>query len=403
VTRLLLLLAALAACRGSHDAPRAQGSADPWAVTTHAAAKPAPPRRPDGLPALPVPWPSRPATAHDATAGVEDLAPLLEPERAAGDVPAIGATVYRGPQLVAIGAVGTRKRGDAAGVLLTDHWHLGSDTKAMTAVLIGLYIDRGKLHFDDTLGTLFAGEHVDPGYANVTIRQLLAHQGGAPAGSLAGSLAMRRDAALPDARKRWVLGILAAPPAQAPGTYVYSNDGFIILGAILERITGQSWEDLMQRELFAPLHMSCGFGPPTGLNPWGHPGGQPIDPASPTADNPPTLGPAGRVNCTLGGWGAFATMILAGARGEKTLLTRETMAALLTAPPNHGYMGGWILATLPAFGGEILSHDGSNTMWYASAWILPAKNLVVLVTANDAVHGATIVPAIAVALIERFQ
>ena len=58
-------------------------------------------------------------------------------------------------------------------------------------------------------------------------------------------------------------------------TFSYSNAGYIIVGAILERVSGKQWETLIRDRLFTPLKMtSAGFGPPSKSNqtdqPWGH-------------------------------------------------------------------------------------------------------------------------------------
>ena len=56
-----------------------------------------------------------------------------------------------------------------------------------------------------------------------------------------------------DARAKFVHAILAKPPAQKPGTFVYSNAGYMIAGAMLEAKSGKRWEQLMRTELFAKL------------------------------------------------------------------------------------------------------------------------------------------------------
>src|SRR5262245_13989189 len=94
----------------------------------------------------------------DLTGAPDDLSPLLESLRRHGGLPALGAAVFRGPALVAIGVTGVRQVDDPTLATVDDSWHLGSDTKAMTATLIGLHVDRGEIHFEDTLATLFAGE-----------------------------------------------------------------------------------------------------------------------------------------------------------------------------------------------------------------------------------------------------
>src|SRR6266508_1589168 len=97
------------------------------------------------------------------TAAVDDLASTLEPIRSNNNLPALGAAVWRGAELRAIGVVGAREQGGSAPATTEDQWHLGSDTKAMTATLVGLYVDRGVIRFEDTLGNLFAGESLHPG------------------------------------------------------------------------------------------------------------------------------------------------------------------------------------------------------------------------------------------------
>jgi CubicO group peptidase (beta-lactamase class C family) len=206
---------------------------------------------------------------------------------------------------------------------------------------------------------------------------------------------MEQDGDAPDARIKAVRAILARPPAQATGTYVYSNAGYMILGAALERIAGVPWEALMRKEIFAPLEMrTCGFGAPgwrEGVRaPWGHhsDGGVlvPVEPGM-RADNPPGLGPAGTVHCSLEDWGKFLSMVVAGARGEKTLVSPETTKRLVTPPPGADYAAGWRVLPRSWADGVTLSHSGSNTMWQALAWLAPAKGLGFAAVTNRAGEG----------------
>ena len=58
--------------------------------------------------------------------------------------------------------------------------------------------------------------------------------------------------------------MLAEKPANPPGEkYAYSNVGYTIAGAMAEKATGATWEDLVKREVFEPLELTgAGFGPP---------------------------------------------------------------------------------------------------------------------------------------------
>ncbi|MBS2024381.1 MAG: beta-lactamase family protein [Deltaproteobacteria bacterium] len=333
-----------------------------------------------------------------ASAGPEDLSAALEPYRADAGMPALASAAFRGSTLLGIGVTGVRKLGSPTPATVNDQWHLGSDTKAMTATLIGVYVDQGLVRFDDTIARLFPGEAIDPGYREVTLDQLLQHRGGLPHDvppDIWG--AMWADGAKPEARLKAVRALLARPPAQAPGTFVYANAGYIVAGAALERAAKDTWENLILRRLWMPLGMtSCGFGAPGtpggSDEPWGHktqPDGtlEPFDPARQGSDNPPSLGPAGTAHCTLADWGKFLALHLAGARGEPgTLVSTQTLKHLQTPPPGGEYAAGWFVVPRKWAGGDgtTLDHTGSNTLWLANTWLAPAKNLAMMTVTNCA-------------------
>ncbi|MFI5779283.1 serine hydrolase domain-containing protein [Nocardia sp. NPDC051570] len=325
----------------------------------------------------------------DPAAREEDLPAALERFREQGRLPGLAAAVWRGPEPVAAAAVGVRKHGDPTAVTVEDRWHLGSDTKAMTATLVGAAAERALLRFEDRLGELFAGEPIHPQYAGVTLEQLLHHRGGTPENPPDDLWAIMAAGGDPAAIRATVArGILSRPPAQAPGQFAYSNAGYLIVGAILERRFAMPWETLMRTALFTPLRMiSAGFGAPgdpsTVDQPWGHTGGlEPMPPGDPGSDNPPALGPAGTVHCTLADWGLFLGQHLAGARGEPTMVSAATMSRLHQPPPGGDYAAGWLVAERDWAGGPVLTHTGSNALWTAEAWLAPADNLMFAVVAN---------------------
>jgi CubicO group peptidase (beta-lactamase class C family) len=324
-----------------------------------------------------------------------DLASVLEPIRARSGLPGLAAAVISGDRVAAIGAVGVRKSGDPTPVAPGDAWHLGSDTKAMTATLFALYVDEGKIAFTTTLAQAFPAwaSKMDPAYRDVTMQALLAHRGG-----LAHDVPSDVFANLPPAggesraaRLAAIQAALQRPPEIPPDTrYSYSNAGYMILGAALEELTDTPWESLMRARLFEPLRMTtCGFGPPAAPGqvnqPWPH---RVVDgelepmPTGPGADNPPALGPAGTVHCSLADWGKFVAMHLAGARGESKFLSAASFAKLHTPYPGEEYAGGWLVTERPWSHGVALMHKGSNTMWFANVWLAPGLDRAFLVVTN---------------------
>lgn len=326
-----------------------------------------------------------------AGAGVPTVAALLEPIRAKYDLPALGGLVISSHGPLAIGVTGVRKRGDATLATIDDVWHLGSDTKAMTAAIVARLVDRGVLGFDDTLAKLFPdqADTMDPAYRGVTLRLLLSHRSGMgevtdyPA--LVEALSASTDP-VEVVRALWTRGVLALPPLSPPDTsFVYSSSGYVVVGAALERATGKAWETIINEEIFAPLGMkSCGFGAPGDAaahpvdQPWGHDGLTPVAPG-PDADNPPALGPAGTVHCSLGDWGNFVAVFL-GAHPD--YLTPPSLSALTSPEPGADYALGWSVVSRPWAGGIAFDHQGSNTFWYADVWVAPARDRAFMTVTN---------------------
>jgi CubicO group peptidase (beta-lactamase class C family) len=109
------------------------------------------------------------------------------------------------------------------------------------------------------------------------------------------------------------------------------------------------------------------------------------------------------VHCSLEDWGKFLSMHVAGGRGERTLLSPETMRRLHTPPAGGDYAAGWVVAVRPWALGATLSHTGSNTMWTAVAWLAPARKLAFAVVTNRFGNGALeAVDAATLALIARY-
>jgi CubicO group peptidase (beta-lactamase class C family) len=327
-----------------------------------------------------------------AKPAVEDVSALLEPVRAKYDIPALAGAIVVGKDVVALGAVGVRALGSPDKVTVDDQWHMGSCTKAMTATLVAKFVERGKLKWSTTIAEALPElkDKMNEQWRDVPIEWLLQHRGGAcgqPPDGMWSELWERKGTA--QENRRWfVEQLLAAAPEAKPGTkFVYSNQGYTIAGAMLEKITGKTWEELMQSELFTPLGMSsAGFGAPGKKDAFDQPLGHnpsPVQPG-PGSDNPPAIGPAGTAHCSLADWAKFVSVHLRGENGEDSLLKAETFRKLHACPAGQPYAMGWGRDARKWADGDTLHHAGSNTMWYCVVWIAPAKNCAVLITTNIA-------------------
>jgi CubicO group peptidase (beta-lactamase class C family) len=315
----------------------------------------------------------------------------LEPIRIKHQVPALAGAIVTGKGLAAIGAVGVRKAGTEVAATVNDQWHLGSDTKAMTATLIAALVERGKLKWETSLEEAFPdlAPGFEPELRRVTLLHLLSHRAGLPA-NLAWFALAKPDFPLPAQRLEAVKMLAKVKLLSTPGSsYLYSNWGYVIAGALAEKTMSRSWEDLIREFVFSPLGVtSAGFGGPGTPGqidePWGHgTDGKPVAANGPAVDNPAVIGPAGTVHMTLGEWAKFAADHIRGALGEKALLKPETYAMLHTPPFGGNYALGWLVAERDWGGGTVLTHAGSNTMNYAVIWLAPKLDFAVLACTNQ--------------------
>jgi len=332
----------------------------------------------------------------------DDLTELVERVRAKSDLPAMGAAIVVGERLAAVGVSGVRQRGKDARATVEDLWHLGSCTKAMTATLVARLVEREQLAWDLTLEKAFPDlEGIDDGFKPVTLELLLANRGGAPdqlVGTPLWPILQKREGTHREQRRTLLEWVISRPPVNEPGsTYLYSNAGFAIAGAAAERKLDTAWEDLLRKEVLEPLGMkSGGFGPPgtreTLDQPRGHmANGVPVPPGK-SADNPPALGPAGTVHATIGDWAKFVSAHLVGETvdsGKGAYLQRETFLRLHRPLEGQRYAFGWLSLSRAwagpshEYAGKVLTHAGSNTMWYCVTWVAPKRGFAVLVTCNQ--------------------
>jgi CubicO group peptidase (beta-lactamase class C family) len=332
-----------------------------------------------------------PATSEFSCPGVGDemVTSALKPIRQKLGVPAMAAAVVTSAGIQFVGAVGVRKRGTEIPIGLNDQWHLGSDAKAMTSTLIAGLVEQRKLKWDTTLAEVFPelAAQMHPDFQKVTLLHLLSHRAGLPPNLILGKYLGDDVKAL---RLRAVRDELAKKPQHAPGSnFEYSNLGYIIAGAAVEQTTGQTWEHALSSEVFEPLQMkTVGFG---GLGtrgqidqPWPHTAnGKPALENGPAMDNPPVMGPAGRVHCSIQDWARFIQDQLRGDRGEKALLKPDAYNKLHTPPFGGDYALGWITAQRGWGGGQVLNHAGDNTMNFANVWVAPKRDFAILVCVNQ--------------------
>ncbi len=333
---------------------------------------------------------------------------LIGPILVQTGAPALAGAVVTPDAMPWLDAQGLRKAKGTDPVTTKDSWHLGSNTKAMTAAVYARLVEKGQAKWGATAGEIFDGLRLDPAWASTPIETFMQHRAGLSDKGLldiAWLNAARTDPrSVQDQRRALVAKALKAPPGGKAGEFEYANADYILVGAAIEKLTGSPWEEVIQKELFDPLEMtSAGFGAPTGDQPWGHTAdGTPVDPAG-VADNPAALGPAGTVHCSLEDYAKFLRLFMGGG-GD--FLKPESIVKLSTPPEgtdDRSYALGWIVfRDRPWAKGPVLAHEGSNTLWHAVVIMGPKRGVCAVAVSNDEKRGAPATEALAIKLVQQF-
>lgn len=308
-------------------------------------------------------------------------------------LPALAAALALEGKIAVVASAGDRKLGVDVPVTDGDRWHIGSCTKSMTATLAAMLVQRRKLKWEVTVGEMLGGSwpEVEAGWKRVTLEQLLTHRSGAarmPGADLM-HLARSKEGCATKDRVAFARLLVSRKPALLPGAnYVYSNQGYVIAAAMLEVAAGCAWEDLIRKGLFEPLGMkSAGFGPPGSPGkidePWGHTSQLEAVPHAAADDAiPRVMAPAGSVHCSPGDFVRYAAVHAAGEREGAVFLAREYFVKLHAPGPGQTYAMGWGTARRAWAGGVVLTHTGTNRLFYSNAWIALAKNAALFAVTN---------------------
>ncbi|MET3598378.1 serine hydrolase domain-containing protein [Martelella mangrovi] len=353
-----------------------------------------------------------PVLALAAPAGAFDLPTYLEEVRTEYGLPALAAAVVQDGETIAAAAVGTRVMGEDIPVTVEDRFHLGSNTKAMTATLAGMMVDEGKLTWETTVGDVLGADF--PGMSDTlsaaTLEQLLSHSSGVPADTEELiDLYFSVDAFdyNPWDRRHRLLDAWKANEITIPegSPFQYSNLGYVIAGMMIETVAGEHWETLMNERIFAPLDLqTAGLGPQTTFGLVDAPVSHRVDEDGnvtpmywgPASDVPPVMGPAGNAHMSVGDYARWAAWNAGEGKHGPALVQPETLRYLHAAkvetpvrenpppgtPTTGEYALGWGLVQFDWSDRPLLTHNGSNGMNLARIVLDPEEDLGIVVLTN---------------------
>jgi CubicO group peptidase (beta-lactamase class C family) len=340
---------------------------------------------------------------------------ILEPYLKRHSLPAIAAAVFKDGVIIAAGSVGTRRAGEMIPVTIHDRYHIGSDTKAFTSLLAGQFVQAGKLRWHSTLAEVFPElkSSMNSEFAKITLEELLSHSSGLSDASIADIVtgSYLQDGNMDEVRY-WIVKQLAPKPLDHPrgSKFDYSNLGYTLAGAVLERIGKKTWEELIEERIVKRMDLkTAGFGAQASLGkvdaPLGHVlvGGNPKAMlAGPNGDNPLIIGPAGTMHLSVLDFAKWVAWHAGEGKRTPALVSPPIVKKLHTpvistgvrdnAPPGTPKTGeyalGWGIVQEAWADTPSVTHTGSNNMNLASATFWPGMDFGFVLMTNIAGRGA---------------
>jgi D-alanyl-D-alanine carboxypeptidase len=194
-----------------------------------------------------------PATSREETGVAEYARRQLEATYPDASGPGAAILIARGDEALFRGARGVAKIGDATPLVASDVFGIGSITKQFVAAAILKLAQERRLSLDDPIST-FIEDY--PRGDKITLRQLLGHTSGVRSyteleGVLAGPI--KRDVPTQQVIASFKQESLNFEPGNG---FAYTNSGYVLLGAVIEVVTGQPWHRYLEEALFRPSGMA---------------------------------------------------------------------------------------------------------------------------------------------------
>lgn len=164
-------------------------------------------------------------------------------------LPGLSLAIVRGGRVVHLRGFGTDGYGRP--VTANTSFTLGSMSKAFTALAIMQLVDSGRVELDAPVQRYLPWFRVadSTASAQITVRHLLLHTSGIPSRA-------RRASGQSRTLTDHVRALAGTSLTQAPGArHEYSSPNYLVLGAVIEAVTGETYAHYVERAIFAPLHM----------------------------------------------------------------------------------------------------------------------------------------------------
>ena len=295
--------------------------------------------------------------------------------RVSNAIPELSYAVVSGDKILEINALGVHSVDLKDAATLNDRFHIGSNTKAMTAFVIAKYVEKGKLKWSTKFFNLFPDlkKTSKPDYYNITLEELISHQ------ARIQPFQGENDPAVPDFKgthqeKRNQFGkfvlTLDLAKIDSDHKYIYSNAGYTLATMMLEKVTRKSWEQLIDQVFNKDLKLDVKLSWPENQiakDTWGHSfeNNKLIPVPSNTDYHLDYTEPAGDINIKLTDYIKFIQLNIKGLQGHDNYLKASTYHFIHKGI--EGYSLGWFNSYED--NKDFSTHSGTAGTYYTIAAI----------------------------------
>jgi D-alanyl-D-alanine carboxypeptidase len=310
------------------------------------------------------------------------------------NIPALGYSIIKSDSILDTDVFGYNRTDRNEKASLNSRFHIGSNSKAITALLAAKLVEQNKVNWDTRFLDLFPAlrRKARRAYQDITLQELLSHRARLKpftAGDEFFAIADIKD--YERQKLKFASFVLRQRPQMlmANESYKYSNAGYTLGLMMLEKVTGKTYRDLINDLLNAPLGLDILIGWPNSndtTQPCGHQGKLfGYDTLRPQFDTNEyrincLITPAGDLNMKLPDYAKLMQLFLKGLRGQDVFLKSETYKHLLFGMPDYslGWANGVKNKQYYAF------HDGSGGTFFCHILIVKELDLGIAIVSNSA-------------------
>ncbi|PSK92027.1 serine hydrolase domain-containing protein [Taibaiella chishuiensis] len=299
-------------------------------------------------------------------------------------IPELAYAVIKADTILDMAATGVKKKGSSAKANLQDRFHIGSNTKAITAFIAARLVAQQQISWHTTFFSLFPElkkERIDTS-VDYALDDLLSFRAALPPYTYTVRSPLREQITGNEPQQRYALAqyLLRQKPVAPDEGFYLTNTGYILAGLMLEKASGRSYKTLV-KELGDTLGIAFGFGYPNGtdtLQTWGHDAvGNPLAPFDHYKLD--WLLSAGNINITLPDYARFIQEFL---KPVPSLLSRAVTDQLLYGRPGFAY--GWFTEKDSAGRYLVASNEGNAGAFITRVQVVKEQNIAFIIFTNAA-------------------